>query len=145
MRYSLLDLEDVQAHEKSNQEAVLKITEEACLKTERHWCLLSVWDWWQLSSLLNRSYFKLWLLTTDLILALGISIIIITLNNSLDLLMTIENSLEILKTTRGFSYILLVVWSLIYILLDPHLCGFRVLVLLTNYRVTRYFTVLSHT
>ena len=68
-----------------------------------------------------------------------------TINNSLDLLITVENSLEILKTPQGFSYIPLMMQSLRKYLLDPHFCGFRVLVLLTNYRVPRYFTILDYT
>ena len=67
-----------------------------------------------------------------LILALRPSRILITFKNSLDLLITVENSLEILRTSRGLSYIPLMMWSLRRFLLDPHLCGFRFLDLLTR-------------
>ena len=66
---------------------------------------------------------------------------LLTLKNSLDNLITIENSLDLLRTPWVLLYLPLMMWSLRRFLLDPHLCGFRVLVLLTNYGVTRSFTV----
>ena len=89
--------------------------------------------------------FKLWLLTKILFFSLGPLIILVTLKKSLELIITVEESLELLKTPQGFSNIPLMMWSIRLFLLDPHLCGFRVLILLTNYRVSRYFSFIPHT
>ena len=95
--------------------------------------------------LVKKYSFKLLLLTTILILVLPLSIFIIPLKNSLELLINVEAYLEPLRTTQVFSYILLKVWSLICLLLDPHLCGYIFFILIISYRVTRYFPILTHT
>ena len=144
--FSLLELEGVQSHEWSNQSASLKTAQMKRVEKQRwHWLLFSVWDRWQLLCLLNQSSFKLLLLTKILILALGPSRSFLTLKNYLEIITTVENSLKLLITPRGLSYILLMVCSLICLLLYPYFCGFRVLVLLTNYGVARYFPVHPHT
>ena len=68
-----------------------------------------------------------------LILALRPSRILITFKNSLEFLVTVYNSLDLLGTPRRLSCITLVMWSLRQFLMDTHLCGFRVLVVLNNY------------
>ena len=58
-----------------------------------------------------------------------------TLKNSLELLITSKNFFYLLRSSQGLSYVLLMVWSLLCLLLDPNLCGYRVIVLITNYGV----------
>ena len=118
---------------------------DVVLKHIGNWCLFSIWYWWKVLGLLKQSPFQLWLLDKILILDIGPLIILLTLKNSLEPLINVEKSLGLLRTPQVLSYLFLVVWSLICILLDPHLCGFRVLVILTNFRVTRYFPVLTCT
>ena len=65
--------------------------------------------------------------------SLGPLRILITFKNSLEFLVTVYNSLDILGTPQRLSCITLVMWSLRQFPMYPHLCGFRVLVVLNNY------------
>ena len=93
----------------------------------------SAWDLYYILGLLKKFFYKLWLITTILILALVPSKILLNIKNSLELLITVENSLDILRTPWWFSYLQLIMWSLILYLLDRNLYVFIFLVLITNY------------
>ena len=108
-----------------------------CLKIERtlvsFLCLVSVITF----RLIKLIFFYLMITNYNFILPLGPQIIIITLKNSLVILISVDISLEVLITPQGFSYLLLVVWIIRFLLVDPNLCEFRVLVLFTNCGITR--------
>ena len=112
-------------------------------KTERHWWLFSFWPRWQFLCLFKPIFYELWLLNIILISVLGSLIILTTLKKYLYLLINTENSLELLIDPIGFSYLPLIMCILRRFLLDPHLCGLRVLVLISNYGFTRSFRFIN--